>query len=123
VSEQRRAELEALAEAVVTEIMHAVPLTIHPFYPGHTPYDWQGMALLIREMERRGFWCQMRTAFDPAHPGAYGYGLSCFAGFTPHSTSGWNGTPDHWTDAPTLPEAVCRAALACVRQLKEREAA
>jgi hypothetical protein len=59
-------------------------------------------------MEQKGFWCQMRTPFDVVGGKWYnGY----WAGFTPHGTSGWNMTPDHWTSAETLPLAICLAFL------------
>lgn len=57
-------------------------------------------------MEQRGFWCQMRTPFGIGKDDD-GY----WAGFTPHQTTGWNERPDHNTSAPTLPLAICRAAL------------
>lgn len=66
---------------------------------------------VVEVMERRGYWCQMRTPFmEPGRQDGY------WCGFTPHGTSGWNGTPDHWTSAPTLAEAICRAALKCVQE-------
>lgn len=66
----------------------------------------EAMWLVIDEMYRRGFWCQMRTPFQA---GADGDGF--WAGFTPHGTTGWNGKPDHWTSAETMPHAICLAAL------------
>ena len=61
---------------------------------------------VVDTMERRGFWCEMRTPFmEPGGDDGY------WAGFTPHSTSGWNGRPDHWTRAESLPLAICLAAL------------
>ena len=61
---------------------------------------------IVDAMERRGFWCEMRTPFmEPGGDDGY------WTGFTPHGTSGWNGRPDHWTRAESLPLAVCLAAL------------
>lgn len=71
---------------------------------------------VVMAMEARGYWCQMRTPFMP--PQGDGY----WAGFTPHATTGWNGTPDHWTSAETLPLAICRAALAALAEATERKA-
>jgi len=60
--------------------------------------------VVVQTLHRRGYWCQMRTPFDDDDP-------RCWAGFTPHGMSGWNGRPDHWTHAKTLPLAICLAAL------------
>ena len=65
---------------------------------------WQ----VVEKMSKRGFWCQIRNEFE-AHGGP-----DCWAGFTPHSTTGWNGAPDHWTQADTAPMAICLAALKAV---------
>ena len=63
---------------------------------------------VIEGMEALGYWCQMRTPFGPiGSKSRDGY----WAGFTPHLTTGWNGTPDHNTRDETLPLAICRAAL------------
>lgn len=62
--------------------------------------------LVVEELNKRGYWCQMRTPFQAGDDGD-GY----WAGFTPHGVSGWNGRPDHWTSAETLPLAICLAAL------------
>ncbi len=75
---------------------------ILPHYSTEMGDAWE----IVGEMEQRGYWCQMRTPFQ-APPDGDGH----WAGFTPHGTSGWNGRPDHWTSAETLPLAICRAAL------------
>ena len=75
-----------------------------PRYSTDISAAWQ----VCQVMEARGWWCQMRTPFDTStQTHRYRY----YAGFTPHKTTGWNGTPDHWTPAPSLPLAICRAAL------------
>jgi hypothetical protein len=83
----------------------APPAYIIPTYSTDLVEAWQVVAAL----ERRGYWCQMRTPFQAGDEGD-GY----WAGFTPHGTSGWNGRPDHWTSADTLPRAICLAALSVV---------
>jgi hypothetical protein len=77
---------------------------ILPFYSTEIGDAW----LVVELMHTRGFWCQIRTPFE-GHDTA-----DCWAGFTPHSTSGWNGRPDHWTQADTVPHAICLAALRCI---------
>jgi hypothetical protein len=79
-----------------------------PHYSTDIAAAWQ----IVEMMERRGYWCQMRTPFQ-AGDGGDGF----WAGFTPHGTSGWNGRPDHWTDATILPLAICLAALRAVGAL------
>lgn len=64
--------------------------------------------LVVAEMERRGFWCEMRTPFNQSERTTCG---GYWAGFTPHEVSGWNGTADFWTPSATLPLSICRAAL------------
>lgn len=71
-----------------------------PQYSRMVDWTWQ----LIAIMEQRGYWCQMRTKFDRSDQ-------YCWAGFTPHSCTGWNGTADYSVGALTLAEAVCYAAL------------
>lgn len=71
----------------------------------HIPDAWD----VTEDMHVRGYWCQMRTPFGTGeHDDGY------WAGFTPHLTTGWNGKPDNWTQAQTLPLAICRAALLAV---------
>ena len=77
-------------------------LEIVPLYSTSIVAAWS----IVDAMERRGYWCEMRTPFmEPGGDDGY------WAGFTPHSTSGWNGRPDHWTQAESLPFAICLAAL------------
>ena len=64
----------------------------------------------VHFMIQKGYWCQMRTPFNN------GDGFWC--GFTPHNTSGWNGTPDHWTCADNLPTAICRAFLKTMDEME-----
>lgn len=58
-------------------------------------------------MRDLGWWCQMRNEWHPGNP-------ECWAGFTPHGATGWNGRPDHWTSGPTEEMAVALAALAAL---------
>jgi hypothetical protein len=67
---------------------------------------WQ----VVERMHKQGFWCQMRTPFEADDASDF------WAGFTPHSTTGWNGRPDYWTQATTMPHAICLAALACIQE-------
>ena len=71
---------------------------------------WQ----VVEWMCERGYWCEMRTPFGT---GDHNDGYWC--GFTPHLTSGWNGVPDDWTSAPTLPEAICLSFLAAMEAHNE----
>lgn len=61
------------------------------------------MFALLAEMEKRGLWAQLQSAWTP--------GGLCWAGFTPHGFTGWNGRADYRSHGTTLPEAVARAAL------------
>jgi len=61
-------------------------------------------------MVGHGFWCQTQNAFAP------GSGELCWAGFTPHGVTGWNGIPDHWTGTPSLNLSVCLSALAALKE-------
>lgn len=71
----------------------------------HYSEDVSSAMLVVRRLGELGYWCQMRTPLERDSEADY------WAGFTPHSTTGWNGRPDHWTRAETLPLAICRAAL------------
>jgi hypothetical protein len=72
-----------------------------PSYSANMNAAWK----VVEKMAKLGYWCQIRNEFE-----ARG-GPDCWAGFTPHSTTGWNGRPDHWTQAETVPLAICLAAL------------
>ena len=61
---------------------------------------------IVEEAGYQGYWCQLRTPFGADGECNDGY----WCGFTPHLTSGWNGTPDHWVSAATLPLAICHSA-------------
>lgn len=74
--------------------------------PPHYSTDIAAAWLVVEAMEARGMWCQMRTPFEGENSDGY------WAGFTPHSTTGWNGKPDHWTQADDMALAICRASLA-----------
>lgn len=65
---------------------------------------------VVERMRELGWWCQMRTPWGGDDEGD-GY----WAGFTPQGVTGWNGRPDHWTKADTMPEAICRAALEAIK--------
>jgi hypothetical protein len=68
--------------------------------------SWEAAGMVVEQMAKKGYWCQIRNEFES--PG----GIDCWAGFTPHGTTGWKGRPDHWTKAETVPLAICLAALA-----------
>lgn len=59
--------------------------------------------LVVERMGDRGFHASVQSPFEP--------GEDYFAGFTPHGTSGWNGSPDFRAGARTAALAICRAAL------------
>jgi len=65
---------------------------------------------VVERLDALGYWFQGRTRFD--NEGEHDDG--CWAGFTPHLTTGWNGQPDHYTNAPSMPHAICLAALKAV---------
>lgn len=77
----------------------------------HYSSSWDAMRLVVEEMDRRGFWCRMRSRFNPDD--------KAVAGFTPHDCTGWNGDPDHKTLDDSLPTAVARAALKAVRGMND----
>ena len=78
-------------------------LDVVPHYTADIADAWQ----IVKALARAGYWCQMRTPFGV---GEYNDGYWC--GFTPHLAGGWNGIPDDWTPAPTMPLAICAAACA-----------
>lgn len=80
---------------------HSIDARPVPWFSRSIDAAW----MIVEALEKRGLWCQMRTPFDDD-----GY----WAGFTPHNTTGWNGKPDHWTQAETMPLAICLAALKTV---------
>jgi len=65
---------------------------------------------VVQELGRKGYWCQIRTPFGDDDNGYW-------CGFTPHLTSGWNGTPDHWVTEATLPLAICHSAYLLQEEL------
>lgn len=81
-----------------------------PAWPCHTDHlpKWStdiaaSLDGVIGFMAEQGYWCIMKTPFQPG--GAF------HAGFTPHNTTGWNGRADHRGSGRALPLAICRAAL------------
>jgi len=69
-----------------------------PNWPTDISAAWE----LVEEIEQAGHWVQIRTPFS-------GDGYWC--GFTPDGCSGWNGTPDNYTQADTAARAICLAWL------------
>lgn len=65
------------------------------------------MAMVLKRMSQLGYWAVLKTPFTD--DGSY----SC--GFTPKGVTGWNGRPDYFIMAESLPLAVCGAALLVVR--------
>lgn len=74
-----------------------------PIVP-HYSTNTQAAFEVQSELERRGFWMQLRSPFDTADSQ-----WSC--GFTPHLTTGFNGRPDYSARAVTPAHALCLAAL------------
>lgn len=68
-----------------------------------------GLAHLQDRIDSLGYWWQMRSPFHP--------GDNYWAGITPHNTTGWNGTPDHWTPDTKPGRAL---AIAFLRLMEER---
>lgn len=87
--------------------------------PKHKPTDWyliphystaiSAAWQVVEKLEEMDFWAQLRTPFDKGAADSF-----YWCGFTPRLTTGWNGRPDHWTNAPTITMAICLAALKCV---------
>ena len=75
----------------------------------HRSTDLNAAKPIIDKLAELGYWAELRTPFGKDE---YNDGYWC--GFTPHLTTGWNGIPDHWTQAETMPEAICIAGLAVV---------
>lgn len=68
--------------------------------------DFAAAMMVVDKLDEEGYWAQMNTPFGKDE---YNDGYWC--GFTPHLATGWNGVPDHWTQADTLAKAICIAAL------------
>lgn len=62
---------------------------------------------LVAQLECDGYWLKLTSPFDPSDPNLNQW----HAGFTPHSTTGWNGRPDWRASGDTAMLAICRAAL------------
>lgn len=58
---------------------------------------------VVERMHDLGWWLDANAYFSDD--------AGCNAGFTPKNITGWNGRPDHAANAPTLPHAICLAAL------------
>jgi hypothetical protein len=69
----------------------------------HYSTDIAAAWLVVDGMARRGFHARLKTPFTPSD--------LCFAGFTPHGSTGWNGRGDYEASAESMPLAICRAAL------------
>jgi hypothetical protein len=61
--------------------------------------------MVVDSLAAKGFWLSVKSPFE-AHD------LVWRAGFTPHSTTGWNGRPDHCGEGDTPALAICLAAVA-----------
>lgn len=80
---------------------------------------------VVHYMDSLGFWAGMQSPFCSE---AYVKEMaakradtkrSWTCGFTPHMTSGWNGSPDYYTQAETLPLAICRSALKLMMERRD----
>ncbi len=58
---------------------------------------------VVDAMLAQGWWCVIKTPFEP--------GLPYFAGFTPHGSAGWNGRPDYDHQDAEIGRAIAVAAL------------
>ena len=108
-----KTELDTTKPSRVFDAWIASRLGIRGFIPKFTLHISVAFQL-VHKMHDRGYWAQMRSPFGT---GENNDGWWC--GFTPHQSTGWNGRPDHWTSAPTLPLAICQAAY---KTLTEQEA-
>lgn len=71
---------------------------------------------LVEFVKSKGFWCQLKTPFEPNRPD----NLSVYTcGFTPAGVTGWNGRPDHFATGSTMEIAICKAFLRWQRDYKE----
>lgn len=59
--------------------------------------------MIVNAMAKRGYWCRISSPFEP--------GRKWYAGFTPHSCTGWNGRPDNLMRGDTGLNSVARASL------------
>lgn len=66
---------------------------------------------VLEWLKGRGWWAEIMSPFDP--DSLY------WAGVTPHSTSGWNGRPDHQVGDVTLRGALWRAILLMLIQERQ----
>lgn len=78
-----------------THKIDAVPV---PSFSGRAAW------LVVEQMEKLGYWCQMNTS---SHPENHGRSYSC--GFTPHGNG--DAQLGEWADAPKITEAICLAAI------------
>lgn len=94
----------------------------HPLWDGTSPVtiaaDWDrdlphystsiaDAFQVVQAIEKRGFWMELKSPFDSDSP--------WFAGFTPHSTTGWNGLADFVGSGNNPAHAICVAALAVIK--------
>lgn len=77
---------------------------VAPYYSTNIAAAWE----VVEKLYADGYWAELQTPWNEPG-GEANQGHSC--GFTPFLTTGWNGVPDHWTPAPTMPLAICLAAL------------
>ena len=71
-----------------------------------------GLYTVLDYLIKSGWHWRITSPFSPQEP--------WFAGLTPIGVSGFNGRPDFEAWGSTLGNAVCRAAVLCVRVLKQR---
>lgn len=69
---------------------------------------------VVERMSALGWWARIQSPFTRGEPSS--------AGFTPLGTSGWNGRPDHFVRSPSVPLAICLAALAALENSDEPHA-
>jgi hypothetical protein len=62
--------------------------------------------MIVDRMAQLGWWAQLQTPADGS--------ASYWCGFTSVGFTAWNGKPDYWQDAATMPLAICEAAIQAV---------
>ncbi len=111
ISEYRNPDTVAMADTPEVDAWHSMDSTLFISQAEFAAYESsiEAAFAVVEKMREKGYWCEMRNQFTVVET------PDCWAGFTRLGTTGWNGVPDNWTQAATIPFAICRAALAAVR--------
>lgn len=89
---------------------HMIDARLVPRFSERIQEAW----LIVEAMHKRGYWCRTQTPWRQSD-------TDYWAGFTEHEWTGWNGRPDYWTSASSLPVAICLAALKAVTAIEKAE--